>query len=125
MNKLRGIFGLVAVLFLFAAIACTGDLGPAGPQGAQGSAGVAGAQAEPGSAGVAGPQGAQGSAGVAGLQGDSSKQEQDSNREIAEELFVSVRTVERHITNIYTKTNARGRADAMAYALRHGLSSFS
>jgi len=69
MNKLRGIFGLVAVLFLFAAMACTGDLGPAGPQGAQGSAGVAGAQAEPGSAGVAGPQGAQGSAGVAGLQG--------------------------------------------------------
>jgi len=49
----------------------------------------------------------------------------NSNREIAEELFVSVRTIERHITNIYTKTNARGRADAMAYALRHGLSSFS
>ena len=49
----------------------------------------------------------------------------NSNREIAEELFLSVRTIERHITNIYTKTNARGRADAMAYALRHGLSSFS
>ncbi len=49
----------------------------------------------------------------------------NSNREIAEELFVSVRTIERHITNIYTKTNTRGRADAMAYALRHGLSSFA
>ncbi len=49
----------------------------------------------------------------------------NSNREIAEELFLSVRTIERHVTNIYTKTNARGRVDAMAYALRHGLSSFS
>ena len=49
----------------------------------------------------------------------------NSNREIAEELFLSLRTIERHITNIYTKINARGKADATAYALRHGLSSFS
>ena len=48
-----------------------------------------------------------------------------SNREIAEELFLSVRTIERHITNIYTKTNARSKADATAYAFRHGLSSFT
>jgi DNA-binding NarL/FixJ family response regulator len=44
-----------------------------------------------------------------------------SNREIAAELVVSVRTVERHITNLYGKIDARGKADATAYALRHGL----
>jgi pimeloyl-ACP methyl ester carboxylesterase/DNA-binding CsgD family transcriptional regulator len=40
-----------------------------------------------------------------------------TNAEIAEELFVSVRTVERHIANIYAKIGARGRANATAYAL--------
>jgi DNA-binding CsgD family transcriptional regulator len=45
-----------------------------------------------------------------------------SNREISEALVLSVRTVERHITNIYAKIGARGKADATAYALRHGLS---
>jgi DNA-binding CsgD family transcriptional regulator len=44
-----------------------------------------------------------------------------SNTEIATELFLSVRTVERHITNIYRKIDARGRADAVNYALRHQL----
>jgi DNA-binding CsgD family transcriptional regulator len=44
-----------------------------------------------------------------------------SNREIADELVLSVRTVERHITNLYGKIGARGKADATAYALRHGL----
>ncbi|MHB8577108.1 MAG: tetratricopeptide repeat protein [Dehalococcoidia bacterium] len=44
-----------------------------------------------------------------------------SNREIAEALGVSVRTIERHITNIYTKIGARGKADATAYAIRRGL----
>jgi DNA-binding CsgD family transcriptional regulator len=43
-----------------------------------------------------------------------------SNREIADELSLSVRTVERHITNLYGKINARGRADATAYALFRG-----
>ena len=42
-----------------------------------------------------------------------------SNREIANELVLSVRTVERHITNIYRKIDARRRADAVTYALRH------
>jgi DNA-binding CsgD family transcriptional regulator len=32
-----------------------------------------------------------------------------------------VHTVERHIANIYRKIDARGRADATAYALRHHL----
>ena len=49
----------------------------------------------------------------------------NSNREIAKELFLSVRTVERHITNIYVKINARGKSDATAYALNHGLSALS
>ena len=44
-----------------------------------------------------------------------------SNREIAAELILSVRTVERHVTNLYRKIGARGRADATAFALRSGL----
>jgi DNA-binding NarL/FixJ family response regulator len=45
-----------------------------------------------------------------------------TNTGIANELVLSVRTVERHIANIYAKIGARGRADATAYALRHGVS---
>jgi DNA-binding NarL/FixJ family response regulator len=44
-----------------------------------------------------------------------------TNNEIAGELHVSVRTVERHIANIYAKIGARGRANATAYALTHNL----
>jgi ATP/maltotriose-dependent transcriptional regulator MalT len=44
-----------------------------------------------------------------------------TNREIAEMLVISLGTVERHIANLYAKINARGRADATAYALRHNL----
>ena len=44
-----------------------------------------------------------------------------TSKEIAAELVVTVPTVERHITHIYGKIGARGRADATAYALRHGL----
>jgi DNA-binding CsgD family transcriptional regulator len=47
-----------------------------------------------------------------------------SNQEIAAELVLSVRTVERHISNIYDKIGAAGkvaRATAAAYALSHGL----
>jgi pimeloyl-ACP methyl ester carboxylesterase/DNA-binding CsgD family transcriptional regulator len=44
-----------------------------------------------------------------------------TNIEIAEELHVSVRTVERHVANIYRKIGARGRANATAYALTRGL----
>jgi len=44
-----------------------------------------------------------------------------TNQEIAAALSLSVRTVERHIGNLYGKISARGRADATAYALRQGL----
>jgi non-specific serine/threonine protein kinase len=44
-----------------------------------------------------------------------------SNAEIAAELVLSVRTVEKHVANIYAKIGARGRADAATYALRQGL----
>ena len=44
-----------------------------------------------------------------------------TNDEIAKELFVSVRTVERHVANIYAKIGARGRANATVYALTHNL----
>jgi DNA-binding CsgD family transcriptional regulator/tetratricopeptide (TPR) repeat protein len=42
-----------------------------------------------------------------------------SNQQIADILSISVRTVERHITNLYSKIGAHGRADATAYALRY------
>jgi DNA-binding NarL/FixJ family response regulator len=44
-----------------------------------------------------------------------------TNKEIAVDLGLAVPTVERHVVNIYTKIGARGRVDATAYALRHGL----
>jgi DNA-binding CsgD family transcriptional regulator len=44
-----------------------------------------------------------------------------SNREIAEQLFVSARTVERHIANIYGKIAVHSRTQATAYAFAHGL----
>jgi len=44
-----------------------------------------------------------------------------TNGEITEELYVSVRTVECHIANIYAKIGSRGRANATAYALTRGL----
>jgi predicted ATPase/DNA-binding CsgD family transcriptional regulator len=44
-----------------------------------------------------------------------------SSREIADELVLSTRTVERHIANIYAKIGARGRADAATYAVRNHL----
>jgi DNA-binding NarL/FixJ family response regulator len=44
-----------------------------------------------------------------------------TNREIADELTISVYTVERHVHNAYTKLAVRNRADATAYVLRHAL----
>lgn len=44
-----------------------------------------------------------------------------SNREIAEHLVLSERTVARHVTNIYAKIGAHSKANATAYAFRHEL----
>ncbi len=45
----------------------------------------------------------------------------EPNREIAQQLSLSVHTVNRHVANIYHKIGARGRADATAYAISNGL----
>jgi DNA-binding NarL/FixJ family response regulator len=44
-----------------------------------------------------------------------------SNADIAEQLTVTETTVKSHINHVYGKTGARGRAQAVAYAYRHGL----
>lgn len=44
-----------------------------------------------------------------------------SNQGIARELEISIRTVERHIGNVYLKIGAHNRAQATAYAIRKGL----
>jgi len=45
-----------------------------------------------------------------------------SNRQIAEELCISLNTADRHVSNILTKIDASNRAEAAAYAVRHGIS---
>jgi pimeloyl-ACP methyl ester carboxylesterase/DNA-binding CsgD family transcriptional regulator len=45
----------------------------------------------------------------------------ETNAEIAGRLGLSVNTVERHVVNLYRKIDARGRADATAYAIRRGI----
>jgi DNA-binding CsgD family transcriptional regulator len=44
-----------------------------------------------------------------------------SNRAIAETLFISPNTVLRHVSNIFAKIGVANRAEAAAYATRHGL----
>jgi predicted ATPase/DNA-binding CsgD family transcriptional regulator len=44
-----------------------------------------------------------------------------SNPEIAAALVISVKTVERHLANVYAKIGARTRVDAATYALTRGL----
>jgi DNA-binding NarL/FixJ family response regulator len=44
-----------------------------------------------------------------------------SNKEIAAELVLSKRTVDRHVSNIFTKCRVSSRAAATAYAYEHGL----
>jgi two-component system response regulator NreC len=44
-----------------------------------------------------------------------------TNAEIAEQLFLSVRTVESHRAHIQQKLRLTTRAELVKYALRHGL----
>jgi DNA-binding NarL/FixJ family response regulator len=44
-----------------------------------------------------------------------------TNRAIATELFISEKTVARHVSNIFTKLALSSRAEATAYAYKHGL----
>lgn len=44
-----------------------------------------------------------------------------TNKEIAAQLVVSLATAERHVANIYNKIGVRNRAEAAAFAHRHGL----
>ncbi|MDQ3547505.1 MAG: LuxR C-terminal-related transcriptional regulator [Chloroflexota bacterium] len=43
-----------------------------------------------------------------------------SNRQIAESLFLSPRTIERHIANIYLKIDVHSKAEATSYARQRG-----
>jgi ATP/maltotriose-dependent transcriptional regulator MalT len=44
-----------------------------------------------------------------------------TNQEIAATLLLSVKTISRHLSNIFTKINVTSRAAATAYAFEHGL----
>jgi DNA-binding NarL/FixJ family response regulator len=44
-----------------------------------------------------------------------------TNRAIASELFISEKTVARHVSNIFAKAGLSSRAEATAYAYQHGL----
>jgi DNA-binding NarL/FixJ family response regulator len=44
-----------------------------------------------------------------------------TNRSIANELFLSEKTVARHLSNIFTKLGLSSRSAATAYAYQHGL----
>ncbi len=46
-----------------------------------------------------------------------------NNREIAEKLFISEKTVKTHVSNILSKLHLHDRTQAAIYALRHGLTS--
>ena len=45
-----------------------------------------------------------------------------ANAQIAKDLFISLRTVETHLTSIYHKLGVTSRAAATRFALEHGLS---
>ena len=44
-----------------------------------------------------------------------------TNRDIADELFITTNTVANHVKNILSKTASTNRTEAAAFAVRHGL----
>ncbi len=44
-----------------------------------------------------------------------------SNREVAERLFISAKTVGRHVENLYAKIGVSSRAAAAVFAMEHRL----
>jgi len=44
-----------------------------------------------------------------------------SNQEVADELFIGVKTVKYHLTNLFSKLGVEDRTQAAIYAHRHGL----
>ena len=44
-----------------------------------------------------------------------------SNREIADEMVISEKTVKTHVSNVLSKLNLDDRTQAAIYALKHGL----
>lgn len=44
-----------------------------------------------------------------------------TDREVADKLYISIRTANRHLSNIFVKLDTPGRAAAVAYAIRNGL----
>ena len=44
-----------------------------------------------------------------------------SNREIAQRLVITEATVKTHTNNIFSKAGLRDRAQAVVYAIRHGV----
>ena len=48
-----------------------------------------------------------------------------SNKEIAQKLVISEKTVKNHITNIFSKLHVNDRTQAILYALRKGLVAMS
>ena len=45
----------------------------------------------------------------------------NSDREIAEALFIGTRTVQTHVANLFAKLGVNARAEAAAVAVRRGL----
>ena len=48
-----------------------------------------------------------------------------TNRDVAAMLFISERTVHRHLSNIFIKLGISSRSAATAYAFEHGIASGS